>query len=180
MADSKISGLSAITALTSTDELVVASSGASKKITAANLAASLPGFEIGYDQITSGVNVTGTAEATPTTIITCAAHTFDGAPVLAQFFSPQVAMPTGTNSTLGISLWEGSTELGAMGFKRTDLTAAQDYHVISAFYRFTPSAASHTYLLRAWVSVTTGTPSIGAGAGGVGANVPAFLRFTKV
>ncbi len=41
MADSKISALSAITALGSTDEMVVASGGASKKITGANLGASL-------------------------------------------------------------------------------------------------------------------------------------------
>ncbi len=41
MADSKISALSAITALAATDEMVVASGGASKKITGANLGASI-------------------------------------------------------------------------------------------------------------------------------------------
>ncbi len=41
MADSKISALSAITAIASTDELAVASAGASKKITGANLGASI-------------------------------------------------------------------------------------------------------------------------------------------
>lgn len=41
MADSKISALSAISALGSTDELVVATAGASKKITGANLGASI-------------------------------------------------------------------------------------------------------------------------------------------
>ena len=43
MADSKISALSAITSLADTDEMVVASSGASKKITGLNLKASMPG-----------------------------------------------------------------------------------------------------------------------------------------
>ncbi len=41
MADSKISALSAITALAATDEMVVASGGNSKKITGANLGASI-------------------------------------------------------------------------------------------------------------------------------------------
>ncbi len=41
MADSKVSALSAITTLATTDEMLVASSGASKKITAADLRSSL-------------------------------------------------------------------------------------------------------------------------------------------
>ena len=139
------------------------------------------GFEVGYDQITAGVNITGTTEAAPTTIITCAAHTFDGAPVLATFFSPNIVMPTGSSSdVLGISLWEGATELGAIAFLRSGVTANTAIFGGSFMYRFTPSAASHTYLVRAWVSSTTGTPGIGAGAAGVGARVPAFVRFTKV
>ena len=42
MADSKISALTAITSLGNSDEMVVASSGASRKITGANLKASMP------------------------------------------------------------------------------------------------------------------------------------------
>jgi hypothetical protein len=35
-----------------------------------------PGFEIGYDQITSPVNVASTTEASGTTVITCGALRF--------------------------------------------------------------------------------------------------------
>ncbi len=181
MADSKISALSAITALTSTDELVVASSGASKKITAANLAKSLPGSEVGYDEITTSVSVTATAEATPTTVITCASHVFDGSPVLLTVFSSQLSFPTANLSNIfGISLWEGSTEIGVLAFMRAAQITNQFYSALLAEYRFTPSAASHTYLIRAWVSSTTGTPKFEAGPGGVGQNVPSFARFTKI
>jgi hypothetical protein len=46
MADTKISALTAATTLADTDELVIASAGASKKITGANLKASIPGTGI--------------------------------------------------------------------------------------------------------------------------------------
>jgi hypothetical protein len=50
---------------------------------------------------------------------------------------------------------------------------------IIARYRFTPSAANHTYSIAAWVNSTTGTPVVGA-APGNSSGVPAYLRFTKV
>jgi hypothetical protein len=54
MADSKISALSAITALAGTDEMVVASSGASKKITGANLGASPTVRALLFSSVLSG------------------------------------------------------------------------------------------------------------------------------
>jgi hypothetical protein len=139
-----------------------------------------PGFEFGYDEITSGVNITGTTAATATTIITCAAHTFDGAAVLVEFYSPQVALDTGAaGDTLGIDLWEGASDLGGFSFLRSVITASQNYATVRATHRFTPSAGSHTYLLKAYASSTTGTPSINGGAGGAGINFSAFVRFTK-
>src|SRR5436309_3353550 len=49
-----------------------------------------PGFEIAYDQITSGVNVASTTEGTPTAIIAGTAHTYENVPYVAEFFSPSV------------------------------------------------------------------------------------------
>lgn len=139
------------------------------------------GYEIGYDQITTSVNITGTTEAAPTTIITCAAHTFDGAPVLCTFSTPEVAFSTGSASDLlGISLWEGATELGILAFQRSTATVTSALLGGTFMYRFTPTAGSHSYLIRAWCTSTTGSPGIGAGTGGVGARVPTFVRFTKV
>lgn len=139
-----------------------------------------PGFEIGYDQITATVNPTGTTEGTATTIITCAAHTFDGGLVLATFNAPLAVGPgAAAGNNLFIGLFESGTLVNRLAASITP--AANTLGVwISQATRFTPSAGSHTYTIGAWVTNTTGTPSINAGAGGAGASSPAFVRFTKV
>src|SRR5690349_5896620 len=101
-----------------------------------------PGYEFGYDQITASVNIASTTEATGTTIITCAAHTFDGSPVVAEFFG---WMRTSTVATShSVCLFEGATELTQLAVTLL-AAAAQDIFTIYARYRFTPTAASHTY-----------------------------------
>lgn len=137
-----------------------------------------PGFEFGYDQITVGVNVASTTEATPTTIITCGAHTFDGGAVMAHFFC--AAVTGATASFVVVNLWEGATNLGQLAVV-SGISASNQIGVpVSAHYRFTPTAASHSYLIQAFCGSTTGTPAITAGAAGAGNHVPTFVRFTKV
>lgn len=146
------------------------------------------GYEIGYDQITSTVNVTSTNEAAGTAIISCAAHTFDGGPVLCEVFAPAAKSPAvagpGTNFMI-VSLFEGATQIGRLWDLATNLTApaGNQFSILSPMdgkLRFTPSAASHTYTVTAFVNSTTGTPQIVAGAGGTGAYAAAYCRFTKV
>lgn len=138
------------------------------------------GFEIGYTQITSNANITDTSEATATALITSAALTFDGAPVICEFFSARVQTDSNAiGDTTTITLFEGATQITRLAV--VDTTAAQlNVETVCARYRFTPTAAVHTYKVCAFVPSTTGTPSIGAGAGGTGALPPAYLRFTKV
>jgi hypothetical protein len=130
-----------------------------------------PGFEIGYDQITTTVHVTATAEASGTTIITCSAYTFDGTAVLLHFYAP-VFSNGNTSAALVACLFEGSTEIGRIGqFNNSTGT-------VNGFYRFTPSAGSHTYKITAFRVTADG--DIQCGAGGTGLYLPAFVRFTKV
>ncbi len=138
-----------------------------------------PGFEIGYDQITGNVNIVSTTEATGTTIITCAAHTFDGAPVLAEFFSPIVVTGTTSSSQVVISLFEAATQITRLGILQTPAGVQNDIPFIGCF-RFTPTAASHTYTVTAFTTNVTGTPLVGAGSGGTAGNAPSYMRFTKV
>ncbi len=143
------------------------------------------GTEIGYDQITSNVSVTSTSESSGTTIITCSAYTFDGAAVIAEFFSPQVILPQATAAFvfLIVSLWESTTQIGRIAVLADNEgtgTLAAVASTLRSAYRFTPSAGSHTYVVKAHVSGTVGTPAVNAGSGGTGAIVPAFMRFTKV
>lgn len=142
-----------------------------------------PGYEIGYDEITSSVTVASNAEATGTTIITCAAHTFDGSPVICTFYAPllytsgQVA-----DTALGISLFESTTEIARIGemFNGPTLTDGLGVPVLMQM-RFTPTAASHTYIVKAYVDKAGSTTSqIVSGNKGTAGRAPAFVRFAKV
>jgi hypothetical protein len=142
--------------------------------------AALPsGFEFGYDQITSAVNITATTEATSNAIISCAAHSFDGAPVLAYFNTQQGVPSSVTGNAIVISLWEGVTELTEL-CQLNNALAGQNITSLSGPFRFSPSAGSHTYTVAAYTTSTTGTPKVGAGSGGVAGVAPAYIRFTKV
>ena len=138
-----------------------------------------PGYEIGYDQITSSVNIASTTESAGTTIITCAAHTFDGALVMVEFFSPFVTDSSVSSLTI-VSLFESSTQISRLANTSASNAAQQSSVALTGRYRFTPSAGSHTYTVTAFANSTTGTPAVGAGAGGTGAYPPCFVRFTKV
>lgn len=139
-----------------------------------------PGFEVGYDQITAAVNITGTTQAAANAIITCAAHTFDGAAVLLDFYCPFLAHSTTAGATLGVSLFESGSVICDLAFLRNASTTGQFYSSLRASLRFTPTAASHSYVIAAYTSSTTGTPAVSCGTGTAGAVVPCYVRFTKV
>lgn len=138
-----------------------------------------PGYEIHYKQIIAPVNIASTTEATGTTIITCDATTFDGTAVWVEFFAPAVKCPTNAAGDAAIiSLFEGATQITRLGQVVTPAAAATELPFRAA-YRFTPTAASHTYTITAKVNTTTGTPLVRAGAAVTGDWPPAFVRFTK-
>ena len=138
-----------------------------------------PGFEIGYDQITATVNVTGTAEGSATTIITCAAHTFDGTAVLVDFYAVLASTPNvAAGNFVIVGLFESGTLINRFGSSQTP-AANQMAWSMRGTMKITPTSAAHTYTVGAWATSATGTPAVTAGAGGAGANPPAFVRFTK-
>lgn len=146
-----------------------------------NPEANLPGQECGYDQIAATVNVLSTTEATGTVIIACGTHLFDGAPVIAEFYSPAVALPTAAAGNFVIvCLFEGATELFRMVELYTPAVTAQELKTGYGRVRFTPTSGPHLYSVTAFAASATGTPSVGAGAGGTSALSPTFVRFTKV
>ena len=139
-----------------------------------------PGYEIGYDQITSGVNITGTTQGTATAIISCSAHTFDGGPVLLTVHFPQVKLSTVAGNGIGMTLFESGSAVCDLAFFRVNVAPAVSHFLpMQGLLRFTPSAGSHTYTIAAYTASTTGTPAVGAGTGTGGAVAPAFARFTK-
>lgn len=143
--------------------------------------ASGAGTEIGYTEITVTANVTDTAENTATALISPGALTFDGAAVLVTFFCGSVLLPTAAaGNLLIVTLFEGATQITRLLSIKALTTATQNQEVACAQYRFTPTAASHTYKICAFVSSVTGTPALQAGSGGTNGNPPCFVRFTKV
>lgn len=196
MADAKISALTDGATPAATDAAPFARSGGTTvKLTWAEMKAAMPGAQIGYDQITtSSISVTSTTEATPTTIITCAAHTFDGAPVMVEFCAPAVQTPTVTVLGGGITvtpklvfvLFESTTEIARLGLVAANMsltgtttgTLALLSSVSGDKFQFTPSAGSHTYIVGAYGNASGGV--VYSGAAGTGADSPTWIRFTKV
>lgn len=150
----------------------LADPGSGNVITSAGagaVAAKPPGYEFAYAEFTANVNVTATTEATANTVVTAGAVTFDGAtPVVIEFVSIDAGRGT---SNLDLWLFDGSTSLGLWDFTQ----AAHGF--VSLRRRLTPSAAAHTYSVRA--SVDAGTGVVSAGAGGAGVSLPGYVRITK-
>ena len=138
-----------------------------------------PGYEINYTEITATVNVTDTSESTATALISPGSVTFDGQPVIVQFYSNGVVPPNTTSGFIVISLFEGSTQICRLA-QVTNAASSQIVVPVYATYRFTPSAGAHTYKITGWVGSTSGTPNIHAGSGGTSTPVPAYVRFVKV
>lgn len=133
------------------------------------------GKEIGYDQITSAVNQTATSAATANTLITCAAHTFDGSPVMVAFNSPFLDTNGVATLWMAIILSEGATVLGYLC--RIYGTSTRIWAPGTGGFRFTPTAGSHSYTVGVFGSVSGGT--VTAGPGGTN-DMPSYVRFTKV
>jgi len=139
-----------------------------------------PGYEIAYNQITAGVNITGTNLAGATAIIAGSSHTYLNVPYLFVFFSPIVTLPSTTGGTVTVVLTEDGTAIANIAYAANDITGGQTKIALIGQFRYTPSAGSHTYAIAAYASATTGTPAIGAAAGGSDTTAPAFLRVTQV
>jgi hypothetical protein len=133
------------------------------------------GWEFGYDQITAAsTSITSTTPSSGTTVISAAAHVFDGAPVIAQFYCPQVQVASAAGFMV-IQLYEGVTAIGLLGVSSGTGT---NYFPGKEELRFTPTSASHTYTVTAYVNANSGTNAINSGAAGTSI-VPSFIRFTK-
>lgn len=134
------------------------------------------GWEFGYDEIVSDAVISATTEASGNTVITCAAHVFDGSPVNA-IFEGGGGFSMVAGSTCVVSLFESTTQIGRLtsAVNNTALVLLFPYH---GSFQFTPSAGSHTYTVTAFRA--TANTTLQAGAGGTGVNPPVSVRFTKV
>lgn len=140
---------------------------------------SVAGAVLAHAEITANVPVAA-VYGTPVTVITAPAIVFDGGPVLLEFAAPLATAPQQINLALQLGLYEGATDLGVMASLVNNAGVASYNAPIFARRRFTPSAGSHTYSIKAHsTSASAGGCTVFAGPGGAGAYVPATLRIVK-
>lgn len=131
-----------------------------------------PGYEYGYAAFTATVNLTATTEATANTIITAPAVTFDGATdVIVEFFAPELYAGAGAGVTA--VLYDGASSIGMLGL----ISGLAGGVPVTLRRKITPAAATKTYSIRAFV--VSGTGQALAGTGGVGNNMPGYVRITR-
>lgn len=137
------------------------------------------GYRFTYDELTSNVVVSATTEAAATTVKTATAVTFDGlTTVRVEFFAPyvDVAANAGGNNVRFV-LYDGSSSIGLLGLSGSGQTAVLDGPVMLG-RELTPSAAAHTYSVRAFR--TNANSTVTGGAGASGNDVPGYIKITKV
>lgn len=141
--------------------------------------------QLDYTEITSPVNVTATAEASGTTIITAAGVALDGSTQIEiEFFAPEMHGPTLATTFLLLFLFD-DTGGGAASIGEICRVHIANSGSITSSLRvpatgkriLTPSAATHTYSVRG--IVPSGTGVVNVGAGGSGALSPGFIRITR-
>jgi hypothetical protein len=142
----------------------------------------LPGYEYNYTQITSFVTISSTTVSAPTLVFTTIPTIwFDGAPVMVEFYSPDVEPPNVSAGSISVYLYEGAalTALARLFYYQSD-SSTQAVVTGNGWYRFTPTVGYHSYSVHAVVNNAGGSPFIDAGTGGSANPPPAFVRFTKV
>jgi hypothetical protein len=179
VADSKISALTAVTVPAGTDEFAVNQGGTSKKMTLTQIAAASPGHEFDYVEFTSPVTVTSTTEAGADTVVTSAAIAYDGSTaVFVEFYCSDVDVTA--DYFVRLVLYDGASSIGIISADHISPFPTNDFRMsVLVKRRLTPSAATHTYSIRAFGNASTGS-TVNAGAGGTGNYMPGFIRITKV
>jgi hypothetical protein len=131
---------------------------------------------LGYAEFTAPVALSGggVVEATPQTIVSLPSITFDGTPVLIEFWCPGFLLPA-TVGSMGISLWDPSNDLGRLSFLTTDASGRVTTNAGPEVgrRRFTPAAGARVYSIRGWR--TAGSFTVQAGAGGAGQFLPGYV-----
>jgi len=138
--------------------------------------------ELGYSQITSGVAINNGVAGTGVEVIAPLTVVCDGSPIMVEFFTPEARPYNAANYELNISLFEDSSEKIRSWGRQYNGVANFDNKPVHLMARLSPSAGSHTYSVKAYVTNTspsTNTGRIEAGSGTTG-SAPAFLRVSKI
>jgi hypothetical protein len=127
--------------------------------------------ELGYSEITSTVTISSTSFSSPNLVISGPTVVCDGSPVMIEFSGRTYV----AQDTMYFSLYRDGAELKRYWASRATGTGISNYETITALFRDTPSAGSHTYSLYAHNATST-TNAVFVGAG----SPNPFLRVSKI
>lgn len=171
-------GLGAIINLQAGVGIALGVSGQTITIMNAGAGAGGGAAEYDYIEFTAPVAISATTEATANTVVTGSAVAYDGATaIVIEFFAPYYNQGTATNA-IDLVLYDGSSSIGILSSSGADTTTAHRHGPVYASRRLTPSAASHTYSIRAFITGGA-NGNVQAGAGGNGNWMPGFIRITR-
>ena len=135
--------------------------------------------EVGYAEVTADTSVTATTEATANSVVSLGAITYEAVPHFVEFQCSEARPDNGAaGRTITFVLEDSTTVVVGVWGRIATPAAAVNNMPVRLGYRFTPTAASHTYNVRAWVSAGTGL--ISAGSGGAADDGPAWIRICRV
>lgn len=143
----------------------------------AQAAAGLPS-SVAYAEITGNVSITATTEATATVVATAPTFTPNGIDAFwIEFYSPDVTVAANAGgNAITFCLYDGAASIGFIGVVSSGGTTALDSTVRVA-RKLIPTAAAHTYSIRAFR--TNANCTVNAGVGGLAANQPAYINITR-
>lgn len=125
---------------------------------------------------TSNVTVSSTTEGTPTSVLSLGSQTYAAVPITIEFYCPGATNSAAGGGIIG-ELWEDGSYLCRFFDWRNDSGGGDGICPIYAVQRITPSAASHTYEVRAFRAGSgTSVLTAGAGTGGTGIYSPMLLQ----
>lgn len=135
--------------------------------------------ELAYVEFTSNVSVSAVSDATGNTIVSAGAVTYTAVKHKIEFWTPQALLAATAAGVLIVNLWDASTNLARIGYFDSQNAGSGDGGPMYCCRYITPTAGSHTYIIKAWVSGTGAAATMkgGAGSGGT-AMMPGFIRVT--
>ena len=131
-------------------------------------------LEINFTQFTSDVTISGSSVGAANQIVSSGAITYEAVPTTIEFFCPRYIPPAAVTNVI---VRDGTTVLGTL----TVGVSNDNVGEIKVEHRLTPTAASHTYNVAAWVVSASGTMKAGTGgtAGDATTFLPGWIRIRR-
>lgn len=137
-----------------------------------------PGAELDYAEFVANVTISATTEATADAIVTSNALTYNGiVTIILEFFCIFSQSASSAGANVIFYLYEDGASIGQIGQQQNPASSSCRAPV-TLRRRMTPTSGSHTYSIRGVRGVGNGT--VAAGIGGLGVQMPGYLRITSV